>query len=1089
MPDQSYGEMLLVLNTSFEEWAKEQTASEVCLEQALRVKETIVNEMIPKLVLVRHDSKVLVGIASLLSVLLLLALRCFFCSPRSKNTKSNDTVDNKHVGPATPPARERLSTDDSHSRISAKAEKLGAVAICGHKAASIRYETWTPPTPWTDASKQLLPTHTRMKAQVAQVQVELNLAHGILKVEDSETSFDLHKVQLHVQRTTGAVIDLFIGGNKLEHTFQSAQSAAQFQHDLLAYQIVGKVLINMYHSLELVHRGSEAHEGKECVLHDNVGDSEIIVGAIAWDDVFRCLGGASSNLRAALEQQTRRDWEELELESLSSQYQSRRAMLGPVDFFRLFCPLLPAGSEPKNSSSPSRLKVFMDLRKHVALASLYTQAYVRGRCVANRGWRLDGGKDAKRRLAYDDNGENINHDAGAKNEFYEAIISRDVVCDTQSKRSDSSKPPSVQGFALVGFHTFRLPPVGVTHSLAHDRDPVEAIPSLSRIVRANPNLDFFCVALFPEGRRIAMIKLFVRTLPKGVDPSFDTLLERYASARKSKLAVFLHLGPGGGLPPLLWAGIKVVSTILSWTRGGNQFFPVEAGSERTRFPGMLMDNYVQLHHFGGSLQSNSTVSANYIATTANFDAKRMGNMLFRFLYNRVVGALPAIVIDFSYALEGDTDDDLPQRMLGTVRLVHFDPEETAHAIELSTNETGMETTPAASRASSTKMPKQTSTWFGQTMVDGQEELKTDAESSTIANHSRRALIDDCGPFQTGIDDLVDILHGVQVPVRRTSLLDYQLHLVTDLKPNQLAQMPPQIRPEDFVNLPALEKLDRSDLRRYYVACECDLKKAAVRIVKSTAWREITFPVDTRTCRIELQSGQFFQQGKDLKGNPVFYFRNMCVGPWRKDSDAVIQAVLHRLETRLLVLKRKKADVKITLVVLLGRSLVEKKKHRKTKTQKNDDETKITSDSTEEGNAPEEDEGTEEVNDTVAFGDEETFWNPFRAGVNPRLQRSEDYHVHTNQALIKTLIHTLLEHYPERLHKAIFVPGKSRGYGYWNTALGVQLAIRNSIVSVRTRSKCFILHRACELKEFIHPSEIVTIAGGEAPLQEGAFECV
>lgn len=204
---------------------------------------------------------------------------------------------------------------------------------------------------------------------------------------------------------------------------------------------------------------------------------------------------------------------------------------------------------------------------------------------------------------------------------------------------------------------------------------------------------------------------------------------------------------------------------------------------------------------------------------------------------------------------------------------------------------------------------------------------------------------------------------------------------------------------------------------------------------------------------------------------------------------MIQAVLHRLETRLLVLKRKKADVKITLVVLLGRSLVEKKKHRKTKTQKNDDETKITSDSTEEGNAPQEDEGTEEVNDTVAFGDEETFWNPFRAGVNPRLQRSEDFHVHTNQALIKTLIHTLLEHYPERLHKAIFVPGKSRGYGYWKTALGVQLAIRNSIVSVRTRSKCFILHRACELKEFIHPSEIVTIAGGEAPLQEGAFECV
>ena len=85
------------------------------------------------------------------------------------------------------------------------------------------------------------------------------------------------------------------------------------------------------------------------------------------------------------------------------------------------------------------------------------------------------------------------------------------------------------------------------------------------------------------------------------------------------------------------------------------------------------------------------------------------------------------------------------------------------------------------------------------------------------------------------------------------------------------------------------------MRRFYVACDCDLQKAAIRIVKSTAWREMVFSVDTRTCRIELQSGQFFQQeGEDLERNAVFYFRHMCVGPsWRKHGDAVIQAVLHR----------------------------------------------------------------------------------------------------------------------------------------------------------------------------------------------------
>ena len=634
-------------------------------------------------------------------------------------------------------------------------------------AASIKYETWTPPTPWTDASKHLLPTHAKMKSQVAKVQIELNLADGTLRIEDSEASFDLHQVQLHVQRTTGAVIELFIGGSKLEHTFQSAQSAAQFQHDLLAYQIVGKALMNMYHSLELVHRGSEAHEGNESVLHDNVGDSEIVPAAVAWNDVFRCLEGASSEMRTAIEQQTLLSWEDQELVSLSPQYQNKRAMLGPVDFFRLFCPLLPPGSKPKDASSPSRLKFFVDLRKQVSRACLFTQAYVRGRCVVNKGWYLEGGKDASHRLAYDDTVENMNHDAMAKNEYYEGIISRDVVCQVRSKKhlndSCQSTLGPVQAYALVGCHTFLLPPNGVSHPLAHDKDPIEGIPSLLRIVKANPDLDFFCVGLFPEDRRIAMVKLFVRTLPKGVDPAFDTLVDRFASegekARERKLTVFLHLGPGGGLSPIVRAGIKIVSTVLSWTRGGDQYFPVECGGERTRFQGICMDNYMQLHHFGGSLQSNPSFPSNYVATTANLDSKHMRNMIFRFLYNRLEATLPAIIVDLSYVLEGNREDELSERVIGTVRLVHFDPEKIAHPIELSSNGKGREVATSASRVISTTNQKQGSRWFGRAAVDHRDAVRTETESSAVARRSCRALADDSGPFQTAINDLIDILHG------------------------------------------------------------------------------------------------------------------------------------------------------------------------------------------------------------------------------------------------------------------------------------------------------------------------------------------
>ena len=781
--DPSYGGMLFEFYTSFEDGAKEKSVDEASFHDVLRVKETIVNKMIRELLLVWDDSKYLVSLALLLFIPLILVLRCFVCSSRPKNAKTHDVVDNKHLA-----ARERLLTDDSYSRTSLKAGNPGAAAICGHMAASIKYETWTPPTPWTDASKKLLPTHAKMKSQVAKVQLELNFAQGILRIENSETSFDLHQVKLHVQRTTGAVIELFVGGNKLEHTFQSAQSAAQFQHDLLAYQMVGKALMNMYHSLELVHRGSEAHEGKESVLHDNVGDSEIIPAAIAWNDVFRCLGDASSDIRAAIEQHALRTWEEQELVSLSPRYQNRRAMLGPVDFFRLFCPLLTPGSEPKDASSPSRLKFFIDLRKQVSCASLYTQAYVRGRCVVNKGWYLDRGRDALHRLSYDDIVENINHDAVAKNEYYEGIISRDVVCEIRSKKHLKkllhSTPSPVQAYALVGFHTFRLPPEGVDHPLAHDKDPIEVLPSLLRIVKTNPDLDFFCVGLFPEDRRIAMIKLFVRTLPKGVDPPFDAIVDRFATeggkARERKLTLFLQLGPGAGLSPIVRAGIKLVSTILSWTRGGDQFFPVECVGERTRFPGICMDNYMQLHHFGGSLQSNPALPANYVATTANLDSKHIRNMLFRFLYNRLEAALPAIIVDLSYVLEGKKVDELSERVLGTVRMVHIDPEKVAHPIELSSNKNGREFPTAVSRVISTTNPLQGTTWFGRAAIDEEDERKEETESPAMAKQRRRVLANDSRLFQTGIDDLVDILNGVQVPVRKASLLDCQVNNATAL---------------------------------------------------------------------------------------------------------------------------------------------------------------------------------------------------------------------------------------------------------------------------------------------------------------------
>ena len=75
----------------------------------------------------------------------------------------------------------------------------------------------------------------------------------------------------------------------LEHTFASAHHAAQFQHDILGYQIAGPQIVHLFHSLELVHRGSLAYIGSEPVLHGGGLSATATGGGVAWDDVLRCL--------------------------------------------------------------------------------------------------------------------------------------------------------------------------------------------------------------------------------------------------------------------------------------------------------------------------------------------------------------------------------------------------------------------------------------------------------------------------------------------------------------------------------------------------------------------------------------------------------------------------------------------------------------------------------------------------------------------------------------------------------------------------------------------------------------------------------
>eukprot|EP00546_Thalassionema_frauenfeldii_P002370 CAMPEP_0178932546 /NCGR_PEP_ID=MMETSP0786-20121207/22693_1 /TAXON_ID=186022 /ORGANISM="Thalassionema frauenfeldii, Strain CCMP 1798" /LENGTH=535 /DNA_ID=CAMNT_0020609881 /DNA_START=1002 /DNA_END=2610 /DNA_ORIENTATION=- len=534
------------------------------------------------------------------------------------------------------------------------------------------------------------------------------------------------------------------------------------------------------------------------------------------------------------------------------------------------------------------------------------------------------------------------------------------------------------------------------------------------------------------------------------------------------LNLLVQLGPCQKLSSILRAMIKTASLLFPYSGGGEgRQTPIENGGvERSQFSCLTLAKHMELKHFGGSLQTNSDLPKNYLATTACIDTSKKGSI-----------SIQKSVVDFTFVLNSGISK-IHERALCTFRMVHCNLVDSALPTELANED-------EESKQGLGKSHYILNHEQDNSMLNHHGKARSSkvfgflapvrSASNSIRNESdhpsqrKKSIESSSDPFGAGVDTLIDILHDVRVPTRRCNLTGDEAQLATPLSEAHVSfNLPQNLSLNDLVSFGVLNKLNRDDLRCFYQGSGCNLKIAAVRVVNSAMWRGITFPIDKGTCRVELQSGQFFHQGKDYKGNAVFYFRNMCVGRWRADGDAVINAVLHRLESTLQKLSTESSNIKITLVVLLGRPYVRRKKREKT--DKND---KMKED-------------YEQDQDEGSSGSSE--WDPFIEGVNPRLQPGEKYHVHSNKKLLLRLIEILLRHYPERLYKAILVPGQGHSYGYFSTAVATQMAISSYIHETRTRAKCFVLHRAVELQEFIPVSQLVTIAGGDVPLHPSVFEC-
>lgn len=576
--------------------------------------------------------------------------------------------------------------------------------------------------------------------------------------------------------------------------------------------------------------------------------------------------------------------------------------------------------------------------------------------------------------------------------------------------------------------------------------------------------------------------------------------------------------------------------------------------DRTPIPAVNFTLLGANYHFGGSLQEeNTSLPTNYVSSTLCMDSLKRNCYPARVILGFIMGGyITDHVFDVSYNLKGEDESELPERILATSRYVRvsFDHKLSMSSV-LSTSQSKPiihHETDAISDSNGIKDDGIPSLLFRIFITDPLvataativQTIHTDddnPEKNVTGNISRRNLsptnralspnrlfsrkkgknaaerasfVVTADPFEQAVNELIRILDGIRVPVRKEQVacLDFKKKITPPTLSEQQVMSDAAKTEDEVVQMSVLRRVSREDIQRYFIASNCDLKTAAVRIVESAAWRGMFFPIDIRTCRVELQNGQFFQQGNDKEGNPIFYFRNILLGPWRNDENALISAVLHRLETSLREFERTNSKVRCTLIVVMGKPYAPKKKEiqktkvieeEKVKEKKSVDSgssvrtghnTTVTAASTAmstvesvQGNMTVGTDGAE----TVVSGDglEVTFNS---ASVNnPRIPPDEQWYTHASKALILRLIGIVMLHYPERLNKVLVVV-RHGNKSFVRSAVGGVMTVGSLVPSTRTREKVKFLRRYRDLHAYVAPNELVTLVGGSQQPSMDHFDC-
>lgn len=215
---------------------------------------------------------------------------------------------------------------------------------------------------------------------------------------------------------------------------------------------------------------------------------------------------------------------------------------------------------------------------------------------------------------------------------------------------------------------------------------------------------------------------------------------------------------------------------------------------------------------------------------------------------------------------------------------------------------------------------------------------------------------------------------------------------------------------------------------------------------------------------------------------------MCFGPWRKDEDASVAAVLHRLDKAIRHYSKIKEDIKVTLIILMGKPMSEKERQKEAeKAGEPDTSSTVIADNKEVNNNNDNNNMDDSSRSSTVTMSDPVVSKDTNVDIvkNPRINPQESYQIHANKRMMKQLVDLISAHYPERLFRALIVVNQGQ-LASLKKVLG-DLALNSFVESKTTRDKIKVMSQYSDLQQYVSRDELITIVGGNQPIHRSAYE--